>query len=462
MKRLPTIAATVILSSASFLLATPPMALAALPTLSTCPTPGATESAAYKAAFNFACHSGFDLAAYLPDDNDSSKLLMKNDSIGPTNGVRYLDGGSPSPNTGGYCNAFLNRPAIYDRNTQWVFGCNAGYAAGEAAHAENLALWPAKPKPIDLSKPCMSLAGYRAITEQAQARDFLNACTTSYKKAINQQRLADETTFRDFDDSGHFTSCGPEGSGSAHVRNGCLAGFSKAKDDFEAAFDLLPGASDEDIAFVSDQLSNCGLSLSGASDPISNQSNGGGIKGCITGYRAGFSGGTNTHGVEVTGFPRFDYRSAKHSWFKKFYIDGYEAGYAKGAQVRSNCRSDQESGVEGIDCGVELSGPNSIVPNCAPWLTPGKAGSCGLGAFAKLIQNVIRYLLMIMIPIAVLGLGYGGFKIMTAAGNPGKVEEGYQTMKTVVIGIVIALAAYLVVKFIFLALGVEQTVGNIF
>jgi hypothetical protein len=67
-----------------------------------------------------------------------------------------------------------------------------------------------------------------------------------------------------------------------------------------------------------------------------------------------------------------------------------------------------------------------------------------------------------MIPIGVLGIGYGGFKIMTAAGNPGKVEEGSNAIKVVIIGIIIALTAYLVVRLIFTALGVSSSVGSIF
>jgi hypothetical protein len=69
---------------------------------------------------------------------------------------------------------------------------------------------------------------------------------------------------------------------------------------------------------------------------------------------------------------------------------------------------------------------------------------------------------MIAIPIAVLAIGWGGFQIMTATGNAGKVEEGFGTMKIAVTGIVIMLASYLVVQFIFKALGVTSEFTTFF
>lgn len=74
----------------------------------------------------------------------------------------------------------------------------------------------------------------------------------------------------------------------------------------------------------------------------------------------------------------------------------------------------------------------------------------------------MNYLFMIAIPIAVLALGWGGFQIMTAAGNAGKAEEGISVMKVTVIGIVIMLSSYLVVQFIFKALGVTSEFTSFF
>jgi hypothetical protein len=69
----------------------------------------------------------------------------------------------------------------------------------------------------------------------------------------------------------------------------------------------------------------------------------------------------------------------------------------------------------------------------------------------------MRYLWFIALPIGALAIGWGGFQIMTAAGNTEKVSSGVGAIKTVVVGIAIMLASYFIVQAIFLALGVSSS-----
>lgn len=109
--------------------------------------------------------------------------------------------------------------------------------------------------------------------------------------------------------------------------------------------------------------------------------------------------------------------------------------------------------------------PQGIVPLCNPSLapsTPYNAGDppdkipCGVNKFIELIQNLIKYFSLIVIPLAVLMIGWGGFTIMTAAGSEEKVNSGKKKIITAVVGIIIILVSYLIIQFIFNALGVSS------
>ena len=102
-------------------------------------------------------------------------------------------------------------------------------------------------------------------------------------------------------------------------------------------------------------------------------------------------------------------------------------------------------------------GANGVVPQCDPSLPPNDPAGCGVNAFAELIQNIINYLTFIAFPIAALMIGWGGIQIMTAAGNTEKVSKGLSSMKIAATGLVIILASYLMVQFIFKVLGVVST-----
>lgn len=77
-----------------------------------------------------------------------------------------------------------------------------------------------------------------------------------------------------------------------------------------------------------------------------------------------------------------------------------------------------------------------------------------------LVGRIIRYFLGLLGIIAVALMMYAGFTIMTAAGNPEKVEKGKKIMINAVIGLVIIISSYAIVAFLFRALTGESLGGG--
>ncbi|MDD5068848.1 MAG: pilin [Candidatus Pacebacteria bacterium] len=87
----------------------------------------------------------------------------------------------------------------------------------------------------------------------------------------------------------------------------------------------------------------------------------------------------------------------------------------------------------------------------------GQSG-CGYNAFLQLVSNIIQFLLYIAIPIAAVSFFFAGFLYLTAGGNPGKIEEAHHIFWSALVGIIIMLAAWLIINTILTAL-VEKGSG---
>ena len=68
-------------------------------------------------------------------------------------------------------------------------------------------------------------------------------------------------------------------------------------------------------------------------------------------------------------------------------------------------------------------------------------------SFEAVMMNLIRFLLYISIFAAVFAIIYGGFLYMSASGDPQKVQKGTKTIIYAVVGLIVAFAAYAIVKF---------------
>ena len=71
--------------------------------------------------------------------------------------------------------------------------------------------------------------------------------------------------------------------------------------------------------------------------------------------------------------------------------------------------------------------------------------NCHFNDFIQLVENIINYLLIVAVPIAGVAFAYAGFLYLTAAGNPGKIEEAHGIFTSVMIGIIIMLVAWVLI-----------------
>ncbi len=78
---------------------------------------------------------------------------------------------------------------------------------------------------------------------------------------------------------------------------------------------------------------------------------------------------------------------------------------------------------------------------------------CTLCDFATLANNIIEFMLFkLILPIGTLVLMYAGIMFMANASNPGNIEKAKKIFSTTIIGIVIALSAWLVINTIMVQL----------
>ncbi len=111
-----------------------------------------------------------------------------------------------------------------------------------------------------------------------------------------------------------------------------------------------------------------------------------------------------------------------------------------------------------VQCGV-VTGQN---PDAGP-LNKDGTQACGFKQFMELLNRIINFLIFLVAPIiAVCVILYAGFLILTSGGSTEKVSQARGLMTKMVIGLVIAMGAWLLVKSILVALGVDTTVFPVF
>lgn len=73
--------------------------------------------------------------------------------------------------------------------------------------------------------------------------------------------------------------------------------------------------------------------------------------------------------------------------------------------------------------------------------------TCGFNDVITLINNIITFLItQLFIPIVILLFVYAGFKYITAQGNPAKVANIKKMVLHIVLGMILVLCSWLIVK----------------
>src|SRR3989344_4072222 len=84
----------------------------------------------------------------------------------------------------------------------------------------------------------------------------------------------------------------------------------------------------------------------------------------------------------------------------------------------------------------------------------GTTQPCNFAAVITLIKNIVTFLVFsLAVPLAAISFAIAGVMILTAGGNTGQVEKAKEIFWNVLIGLIVALSAWLVVNAILLGLG---------
>lgn len=84
-------------------------------------------------------------------------------------------------------------------------------------------------------------------------------------------------------------------------------------------------------------------------------------------------------------------------------------------------------------------------------------GGCDFTDIIELIRKIITFLLFsFAVPLAAISFAIAGVMILTAGGNENQVTQAKEIFWNVLIGLIVALAAWLVVNAILIGLGAKQ------
>lgn len=82
-------------------------------------------------------------------------------------------------------------------------------------------------------------------------------------------------------------------------------------------------------------------------------------------------------------------------------------------------------------------------------IVPCSGTECSFADLAMLVNNIIDFLLVnIAFPISALFFAWAGFLYLTAAGDTGKINKAHSIFSNVFWGLILALAAWLIIDFI--------------
>ena len=106
-----------------------------------------------------------------------------------------------------------------------------------------------------------------------------------------------------------------------------------------------------------------------------------------------------------------------------------------------------------------------LVPKCntgeIDMLTGQYSNPCNFSYFMDLINGLIKFMLFVIAtPFVAIIIMYTGYLFLTAGGSAGQTEKAKKILFNVVIGYVIALAAWLIINTIIGALNVDPSINT--
>ena len=98
-----------------------------------------------------------------------------------------------------------------------------------------------------------------------------------------------------------------------------------------------------------------------------------------------------------------------------------------------------------------------LVPESVGGCPTGYEGNCGnynLDSFVELAVNISRWILGIVGSLTLLMFIYGGIVFLISAGSSEKIGEAKKILTAAVIGLLIVLSSFLIIKFVLLSMGI--------
>lgn len=90
-----------------------------------------------------------------------------------------------------------------------------------------------------------------------------------------------------------------------------------------------------------------------------------------------------------------------------------------------------------------------VTNNIVPCGNPGQP-ECQTNDFFKLVQNVVNYFTFVLaVPVATVAIAYAGIGMASQPAKPEKRKQAIEILQAAIIGLVLVLAAWLIVNTIF-------------
>lgn len=118
-----------------------------------------------------------------------------------------------------------------------------------------------------------------------------------------------------------------------------------------------------------------------------------------------------------------------------------------GQQYNETVAEIKQDGIVGSDCGYNINGQykNEV-----------RTAMCGFADFLGLLNRIIRYIFVLVLPIAAMIFAYAGYLFMTSGGDSGKRSAAKKAMTNLIVGVIIIMCAWLLIKTLLVGLGVEK------
>ncbi|MCK4918577.1 MAG: hypothetical protein KAS02_02225 [Candidatus Pacebacteria bacterium] len=102
---------------------------------------------------------------------------------------------------------------------------------------------------------------------------------------------------------------------------------------------------------------------------------------------------------------------------------------------------------------------SQLVP-CNPTIgEDGTMTKCGFGDLVQLANNLIDFIIYISVSVSAIMFAYAGFLYITSS-TSGNIEKAHSIFKSVGIGLIFILGAWLIVKAVLVGLGANQSLLN--